>query len=631
MGNFSRDPDTRAADAAVKQYVAVRLQQGVPILDADWNLLDDLRRRDSETLGGRFIGDGVPTGSDGFRIFAEGAPDPSLGKQDFGIRQGLIIVNGKLLQIDRDFRYTDQPNFNKPAVDPPVPPLELKEKGEYIIFLDTWEREVDSQGEETLVDPHIGVETVVLLKREWAVRVTDIVAVRVTDIVAVPPTGHFFYALAKLTWPGSEDGSGDIKDDMLVERRDTDASPRREIAYRKGVSENPLVDTKMFLETLVAVRDSVSNFLEVLTSKFVNPAVPYSAAEVMGFESLRAIASLTDHGIALVNARALDARGALLFFAQLFGAEKRFLNVWKNVLFRLITTNGQIYRGAFKTMIEIIETDLGRASAALERTNLEEAKRSQDKINEQFADQTTKPVGFLLLTYLGPRNIPIIQPGVPLDLRYRVSGAVTPEGTLQVERFIDPKWKTELRNSDGTPFNLKLGPGAFKQEFVVTVTPSNNRQHDTLLSLMASATHNPDGLNHTSGQIALSFGRTPFLADGFAFTIVNNNMDQIGGVFQIMTDPLVDRRLGDMTFRLHNISQQGLGVLVKGSTTPAGWTVTPAEGVVLGGATIPPGTHKDYAFRFQGPDTVGQSLVFMLNVEDEGGDVTAIQVTLETA
>ena len=35
MGNFSRntfDP--------VKDYVAVRLQQGVPILDADWNELN---------------------------------------------------------------------------------------------------------------------------------------------------------------------------------------------------------------------------------------------------------------------------------------------------------------------------------------------------------------------------------------------------------------------------------------------------------------------------------------------------------------------------------------------------------------------------------------------------------------
>ena len=41
MGNFSRntfDP--------VKDYVAVRLQQGVPILDADWNELNDVTRHE---------------------------------------------------------------------------------------------------------------------------------------------------------------------------------------------------------------------------------------------------------------------------------------------------------------------------------------------------------------------------------------------------------------------------------------------------------------------------------------------------------------------------------------------------------------------------------------------------------
>ena len=41
MGNFSRntfDP--------LKDYVAVRLQQGVPVLDADWNELNDVTRQE---------------------------------------------------------------------------------------------------------------------------------------------------------------------------------------------------------------------------------------------------------------------------------------------------------------------------------------------------------------------------------------------------------------------------------------------------------------------------------------------------------------------------------------------------------------------------------------------------------
>jgi hypothetical protein len=37
MGNFSRDTFDK-----LKHYVGVRLQQGVPIVDADWNELEDI-------------------------------------------------------------------------------------------------------------------------------------------------------------------------------------------------------------------------------------------------------------------------------------------------------------------------------------------------------------------------------------------------------------------------------------------------------------------------------------------------------------------------------------------------------------------------------------------------------------
>lgn len=69
-GNFSRDPDARLRDAVAKHYVGVRMQQGVPLLDADWNELEDLRRHELQSLVQQFIGDGVPDGNDGFRIEA---------------------------------------------------------------------------------------------------------------------------------------------------------------------------------------------------------------------------------------------------------------------------------------------------------------------------------------------------------------------------------------------------------------------------------------------------------------------------------------------------------------------------------------------------------------------------------
>lgn len=70
MGDFSRDPESRLSDSTAKHYVGVRLQQGVPLLDTDWNELQDLRRHELASLFQRFIGDGAPSDNDGFQIEA---------------------------------------------------------------------------------------------------------------------------------------------------------------------------------------------------------------------------------------------------------------------------------------------------------------------------------------------------------------------------------------------------------------------------------------------------------------------------------------------------------------------------------------------------------------------------------
>ena len=63
MGNFSRDTFDR-----LKHYVGVRLQQGVPIVDADWNEAFDIRKYELQAFLKWFVGNGVPQHNDGFRI-----------------------------------------------------------------------------------------------------------------------------------------------------------------------------------------------------------------------------------------------------------------------------------------------------------------------------------------------------------------------------------------------------------------------------------------------------------------------------------------------------------------------------------------------------------------------------------
>jgi hypothetical protein len=316
MGDFSRSTFDR-----VKHYVGVRLQQGVPLVDADWNELEDIRRFEVQAFLKWFVGDGVPAGNDGFRIaaaagggvntirFTSTAPAPAnstvsvdltqstaaaaLGftaptrqagrrlaaarltgdaAQPFPLTAGMTLVitadgaapetvtftaagfsvigaataaevvaainasasrvvasagagddfvivggdgtpehAGRCIVDGRDavhegrLAYGSQPLYANsalasawgvPVVATPAAPSSGTRSD--LVYLDVWDREVTSAEDGALVDPFIGVETSVRLKREWAVRI------RVGGTV-VPAggdgdftSGHSYLALAQL-------------------------------------------------------------------------------------------------------------------------------------------------------------------------------------------------------------------------------------------------------------------------------------------------------------------------------------------------------------------------------------------------------------------------------------------------
>src|SRR3954447_25295815 len=59
-----------------KGFIGVRLQQGVPLLDRDWNELEDIRRHVERTLREEYVGEGVPDG-EGFQVTAPTFPAPN--------------------------------------------------------------------------------------------------------------------------------------------------------------------------------------------------------------------------------------------------------------------------------------------------------------------------------------------------------------------------------------------------------------------------------------------------------------------------------------------------------------------------------------------------------------------------
>ena len=223
MGNFSRDTFDR-----LKHYVGVRLQQGVPIVDADWNEQEDIRKYELRAFLKWFVGDGVPLGNDGFCIVS--VQDYSK-ENDFMIRggdgtadgAGRCLVEGWEVVNESDLHYTAQPLYDNDGLAAawevlPLPPLTTCETHRVdVVYLDVWEREVDAtEDPDHLVNPAIGLETCVRLKREWVVRVDEGSVEGDPAAWAPPPEilreGHVYYPLACLDRANGDTLIEDIND-----------------------------------------------------------------------------------------------------------------------------------------------------------------------------------------------------------------------------------------------------------------------------------------------------------------------------------------------------------------------------------------------------------------------------------
>lgn len=215
MGNFSRETFDR-----LKHYVGVRLQQGVPIVDADWNEQEDIRRDELRTFLKWFVGNGVPVGNDGFRV------TPMVGQNNFEIASGRCLVEGWDVINDWNERtgeigrfYQSQRLFGNEALArdwsvAPLPALTTPAAARTDrVYLDVWEREVGAAEDPSLVNPAIGIETSVRRKREWVVRVAEGAA-----SLPAAPAGHVFYELATLFRTA---GDGRITAGQIIDRRRT--------------------------------------------------------------------------------------------------------------------------------------------------------------------------------------------------------------------------------------------------------------------------------------------------------------------------------------------------------------------------------------------------------------------------
>jgi hypothetical protein len=203
MGNYSRntyDPN--------KDYTAVRLQQGVPLVDADWNELNDIVRNEAYNSVAMAISDGVQS-DDYWGLRVQSVP----GDNDFRVLGGFALVNGVRAGCGaiqyKGQRWRDPsiaanegvaviPDLTKPFVDRTD-----------LVYLDVSEREVNSKEDTDLLNPAIGVETCARMKRVVTIRVRE-------GSTSLPSAGagHGFLRLALLHRRANVNAiaAGDIED-----------------------------------------------------------------------------------------------------------------------------------------------------------------------------------------------------------------------------------------------------------------------------------------------------------------------------------------------------------------------------------------------------------------------------------
>ena len=177
MGNFSRDTFNPA-----RAYSSVRLQQGVPIVDADWNEQDDLRRHELESFIARYAGDGVPIGNDGFRVKGDGSENDFIITGGDGTLSGAgrMLIGGREILSPGDIKFISQPLYNNATLAQawqvaPLTPIAPPATGERVdcIYVECWDREVRYDEDSNLIHPELGIETCARFKREWVVRVAE--------------------------------------------------------------------------------------------------------------------------------------------------------------------------------------------------------------------------------------------------------------------------------------------------------------------------------------------------------------------------------------------------------------------------------------------------------------------------
>jgi hypothetical protein len=278
-------------------YISVRLLQGVPLVDADWNEAHDVRKFEVQAFLKWFVGNGVPEGNDGFRIAGldpavagdfviqrgvDSAPEGT-NNMERGLRHvGRCLVDGMDVLITADLNFLAQPlhvTQGRAATDLAnllgVPTIATVPNvdGTVVIYLDVWERLVTPDEEPGLKHSGLGVESCARMKREWVVRARAGSSVPTPNDPNDPNhfiAGHSYYALAtiahKRNVPITSEAITDLRERRLLMPPATLIEDLfGPVDYRRGQGR-PLVNLREAINALLRGEPPMTPELLIITS-----------------------------------------------------------------------------------------------------------------------------------------------------------------------------------------------------------------------------------------------------------------------------------------------------------------------------------------------------------------------------
>ncbi|MDN3522551.1 DUF6519 domain-containing protein [Halomonas ramblicola] len=510
MGDYSRDTFrltnvmhqllTGEAVADARHYVGVRLQQGVPMLDADWNELEDVRRVEERLKLRDFFGNGIPAGNGGFRI------GPVTEDNDFAIASGVAMVDGMLV-VNRHagLTYLGQATVFGIPPSPLSPPASGTRDD--LVVLDVWEQQVgaaDGSGADPrLVNPTVGLETCRRIERRWAVRVIE----DATDLAAVTPeAGHSYMPLARLR---RAEGEARIESRRIFDRRRKDLNVAEYLKVPVRVERGGVtVDSDRLAERLSALRTILMDRLAA--NQVFTDGLPTLDQTVIHF-ALQHVMEICSSGALQARTRNLTETDALRLMAELVAAQAGFCTA--------LTDHGAgdtpttDFVEAYREHLDGSEAvggdaGLGGVRPPLAEDDLIGAYQGQQVLNAWLsAAGGTLPEGSVLARFLSITPFEAIDAARTYDVTIEiVSQAISDQGSEVFD--VTLTLSSDLWSVDRGSAEITLTNGGGRGELTFAVTPDAGNAECTV-SVRAEARRNPSVVHTPPTDLLLRIGEQP--------------------------------------------------------------------------------------------------------------------------